>query len=63
MWLIKSFKSELPSNIIFISNFYGIVFHKNETAWSPFISKRKGGKVERERGKEGIHVLHTYTEK
>lgn len=41
MWLIKSFKSELLSNVILVSNFCRIAFHKKEIAWSPSIWKQK----------------------
>lgn len=61
MWLIRSFKSELPSNIILVSNFCGIAFHKRKTVWSPSIWKSEKGRRNRERERQDVYLTHRKT--
>lgn len=53
MWFIKSFKTELPSNAILVSNFHRIAIHKKKTAWNPSYES----KTERQRQSEGVHLI------
>lgn len=55
MWIIKSFETELPSNVILVSNFRRIVIHKKKTALSPSYESKR----ERQRQNEGVHLICT----
>lgn len=55
MWFIKSFETELPSNVILVSNFRRIAIHKKRTAGSPSYESKR----ERQRQSEGVHLICT----